>query len=209
MTKLKLTVFSIFIAAACSACSGVAVVAHPAPPRSGATLVQVQGAVDGYGEWVVTSRYGRVWRPLAVASNWRPYTCGSWTWVNDAWVWRSDFGWGNVAFNYGAWHQHDVYGWVWRPSTRRAQRRGVWTASAPRRYDRHTTRVARRHRSRPAPSRVAHSRPAAKKVRARTHSKPAPKKVRARTVRRSKAKVKTQVKSKRARKASKRGRRAD
>lgn len=167
MKNVNMSCISALLVLGATACAPVAVVAHPIVPARGATLTQLSAGLDGYGEWVVVADYGRVWRPGSVASNWTPYTHGSWLWVNDAWVWRSDYRWGQVAFNYGQWHQDPGYGWVWVPSTRPAPARGVWRAdlrgpSPLRHHRRHQEHVARVQPARPAPARAqpARSQPA-------------------------------------------------
>lgn len=67
-----------------------------------------------YGEWI-DCNYGRVWRPLSVELNWRPYRHGRWIWTDYGWYWSSyePFGW--AVFHYGRWEYDDYYGWIWVP----------------------------------------------------------------------------------------------
>lgn len=98
--------------------TGCAVSVAARPPvhhHRHASGLEVEGALDAHGQWVTVASYGRVWRPLGVPAGWRPYTYGTWTWIDDAWTWRSDFDWGWAAFHYGRWYEDPAYGWVWVP----------------------------------------------------------------------------------------------
>src|SRR5579859_3933627 len=47
----------------------------PAQPPDRGTF---ERRLSRYGHWVDTPEYGRVWVPEGVASDWQPYTDGSW-----------------------------------------------------------------------------------------------------------------------------------
>jgi hypothetical protein len=70
-----------------------------------------------HGYWVDIAHHGRCWRPSYVASDWRPYCDGYWTWTDDGWFWVSyePFGW--AAYHYGRWTYDSYHGWVWVPDT--------------------------------------------------------------------------------------------
>ncbi|MEO8352100.1 MAG: DUF6600 domain-containing protein [Chthoniobacteraceae bacterium] len=74
-------------------------------------------ALDPYGDWVQTDRYGYVFRPRTTGSGWRPYTDGSWVRSEYGWTWRSNepFGW--ATYHYGRWAQLPRTGWVWVPGS--------------------------------------------------------------------------------------------
>jgi len=72
-------------------------------------------ALSAHGEWINLPRAGRVWRPLGVEADWRPYFHGSWTWTEDGWFWVTDEPWGWATYHYGRWLFHESYGWVWLP----------------------------------------------------------------------------------------------
>lgn len=81
----------------------------------------IYGADDlnGYGEWVYTSKYGYVWRPYATAVNvyadWSPYRYGHWRWVPPfGWTWINDEPWGWATYHHGRWFYDDGY-WYWSP----------------------------------------------------------------------------------------------
>ncbi len=81
----------------------------------------IYGADDlnGYGEWVYTSKYGYVWRPYASAVNvyadWSPYRYGHWRWIPPfGWVWINDEPWGWATYHHGRWFYDDGY-WYWSP----------------------------------------------------------------------------------------------
>ena len=83
--------------------------------------------LDGYGQWVATARFGRVWRPSGIAVGWRPYSRGRWLYRRAGWTWRSDYPWGWVAFHYGRWVYDDIYGWVWVPGNTWGPAWVTWT----------------------------------------------------------------------------------
>jgi len=69
-----------------------------------------------YGRFVADPRYGRVWVPAGVASDWAPYRYGRWVWEDGyGWVWLSDEPWGWAPYHYGRWFYSANYGWCWVP----------------------------------------------------------------------------------------------
>ena len=69
-----------------------------------------------YGKWVKHRTYGRVWYPLGVPKNWRPYTNGHWARTNEyGWLWIANEPWGWAPYHYGRWAWDDWYGWIWVP----------------------------------------------------------------------------------------------
>ena len=85
--------------------------------------------LDDHGEWIASDDYGRVWRPVGVATGWRPYSRGRWTYRGSAWTWVSDYPWGWVAFHYGRWVFDPFYGWVWVPGNTWGPAWVAWTYS--------------------------------------------------------------------------------
>jgi len=68
-----------------------------------------------YGTWVEVGSYGRCWRPVGIAVDWRPYCYGHWVWTDCGWYWASDEPWGWACFHYGWWVYDPVYAWIWVP----------------------------------------------------------------------------------------------
>ncbi|HEY4442630.1 MAG TPA: FecR family protein [Candidatus Elarobacter sp.] len=72
--------------------------------------------LDTYGRWVPDQRYGEVWVPSNVASNWSPYSDGRWVWEDAyGWTWVGNEPWGWAPYHYGAWYHSPSYGWAWYP----------------------------------------------------------------------------------------------
>ncbi len=84
-------------------------------PGNSVTLQTFRDGLAPYGEWVHVRGFGRVWRPMRVASGWRPYYYGRWEWTDEGWLWVSDEPWGWAAYHYGRWAYDGVYGWFWVP----------------------------------------------------------------------------------------------
>jgi hypothetical protein len=68
-----------------------------------------------HGSWIEIRGYGRCWRPVGVAVEWRPYTHGHWEWTDCGWYWVSDEPWGWACYHYGCWVYDPVYYWCWVP----------------------------------------------------------------------------------------------
>jgi hypothetical protein len=81
--------------------------------------------LNSYGEWVIVSEYGTVWRPDADPS-WRPFTFGRWAYSNEGWTWDADepFGW--IVFHYGNWIYDNEQDWVWLPGNQWSPARVSW-----------------------------------------------------------------------------------
>ncbi|NVB80174.1 MAG: hypothetical protein HOV81_17400, partial [Kofleriaceae bacterium] len=89
------------------------------------TDAEIDMTLDGYGEWIETDDYGRVWRPYAteVGVDFTPYeSCGSWIWTDWGWSFTCDWDWGWLPFHYGNWGWFDDY-WAWVPDY-------TWTPAA-------------------------------------------------------------------------------
>lgn len=72
-------------------------------------------ALDSYGSWRVVPTYGSVWVPDGVASDWVPYSTGSWVWdPYYGWTWVDDAPWGWAPFHYGRWVFINGF-WAWAP----------------------------------------------------------------------------------------------
>jgi hypothetical protein len=83
----------------------------PAQPPSPQTF---ERALSPYGAFVVTPRWGRVWKP-SVPPGWQPYTDGRWVFTDAGWSFAADVPWGWAAFHYGRWGYSDELGWFWVP----------------------------------------------------------------------------------------------
>ncbi|HEV2562395.1 MAG TPA: DUF6600 domain-containing protein [Rhizomicrobium sp.] len=70
-----------------------------------------------HGDWVYSDRWGEVWTPTDVRSDFRPYqTGGHWAYTDEyGWTWVSDYEWGDIAFHYGRWVNDPDDGWLWIP----------------------------------------------------------------------------------------------
>lgn len=74
-----------------------------------------------YGTWKKTSKYGQVWIPNKVSTNWAPYRTGQWVWIRQwGWTWVDDAPWGFAPFHYGRWAYLERR-WSWVPGPRYAQ----------------------------------------------------------------------------------------
>ncbi len=72
-------------------------------------------ALDYYGTWRVVSPYGPVWVPDGVATNWAPYSTGSWLWdPYYGWTWVDVAPWGWAPYHYGRWVFINGF-WAWAP----------------------------------------------------------------------------------------------
>ncbi len=83
-------------------------------------------ALAALGEWIEIARYGKVWRPRGVETDWRPYFHGSWTWTEEGWFWVSAEPWGSMTYHYGRWRFDGAFGWVWLPGKIWAPAWVVW-----------------------------------------------------------------------------------
>ena len=94
------------------------------------SAAQINAALYGYGVWVDSPSYGRVWRPdeATVGLNFMPYgSAGQWIATNAGWYWQSDYAWGRVAFHYGRWVL-DGAAWCWVPGSQFAPAWVDWRA---------------------------------------------------------------------------------
>lgn len=83
------------------------------------TAAQINAALEGYGTWVDSPSYGRVWRPdeAIVGATFVPYgSAGQWVATDAGWYWQSDYAWGRVPFHYGRWVLEGAC-WSWVPGS--------------------------------------------------------------------------------------------
>jgi hypothetical protein len=72
--------------------------------------------LDAHGEWVYVDEYRSwCWRPVRVASEWRPYWQGHWGAYPGGMTWVSDEPWGYVTYHHGRWGWNVNLGWFWIP----------------------------------------------------------------------------------------------
>jgi hypothetical protein len=91
------------------------------------SAAQINAALDGYGVWLDSPSYGRVWRP-DVGTGFLPYgSAGQWIATHAGWYWQSDYAWGRVAFHYGRWVL-DGASWCWVPGSQFAPAWVDWRA---------------------------------------------------------------------------------
>jgi hypothetical protein len=102
----------VFAAAAIFLISGCASMNGAYPP--GTLVVDSMQSLDSYGDWVMSARFGRAWRPYAVQS-WRPYRYGRWVSTEYGWTWVSYEPYGWITYHYGYWYYDQYYGWIWIP----------------------------------------------------------------------------------------------
>ena len=75
--------------------------------------------LDQYGRWGRDPRYGNVWYPSNVNSDWSPYSDGEWIWQDPwGWTWVDDAPWGFAPSHYGRWAFTDDDRWGWIPGPR-------------------------------------------------------------------------------------------
>jgi FecR protein len=67
------------------------------------------------GSWSEVPDYGTVWSPNSVATGWRPYTDGYWTYGPGGYFWVSSEPWGWAPYHYGNWQWVGHHGWCWVP----------------------------------------------------------------------------------------------
>ena len=70
-----------------------------------------------HGDWVYSDRWGEVWVPADVSSDFHPYYSGG-HWANTreyGWLWVSSYDWGDIPFHYGRWVNDPDDGWMWIP----------------------------------------------------------------------------------------------
>src|SRR5262245_33297905 len=76
----------------------VHVVSPPPPPEPPVIVIHHEHdfyePLSPYGSWVIVGSYGRVWRPVRVSAEWRPYSHGYWQRTDAGWYWASDEPWG-------------------------------------------------------------------------------------------------------------------
>ena len=80
---------------------------------------QINAALDGYGIWLDSAEYGRIWRPneALVRGTFAPYTSeGRWVATTGGWYWQSAYAWGRVPFHYGRWVLEGSL-WSWVPGS--------------------------------------------------------------------------------------------
>lgn len=70
--------------------------------------------LDRNGTWVDSDEYGWVWRPAAVAADWRPYYQGRWAAYPGGMTWISYDPWAYVTYHHGRW-AWSAGGWCWIP----------------------------------------------------------------------------------------------
>jgi hypothetical protein len=76
-------------------------------------------ALEPFGFWQQSRRWGEVWVPFERSRGWRPYTYGRWVYTEEwGWYWASDpeeEDWGWITYHYGRWVFDRGLGWAWVP----------------------------------------------------------------------------------------------
>jgi len=83
-----------------------------------------------YGQWSYHPRWGDVWRPTRVASDFRPYFRGHWVNTEYGWTWNSEDPFGGIPYHYGRWVYDPYDGWLWVPGYTWAPAWVVWRGDA-------------------------------------------------------------------------------
>ncbi len=79
------------------------------------TLRPYQAELALHGSWSVDVTYGSVWYPTGVATGWRPYADGYWSYGPGGYFWVSYEPWGWAPYHYGNWQWTGYRGWGWVP----------------------------------------------------------------------------------------------
>jgi hypothetical protein len=79
-----------------------------------------------YGDWNYHPRWGDVWRPTRIGSDFRPYYRGYWANTEYGWTWESQDPWGDIPYHYGRWVYDPYDGWLWVPGYTWAPAWVVW-----------------------------------------------------------------------------------
>ncbi len=89
----------------------------PASAQEEVSFDAFHDALAGEGDWVYSDRWGEVWVPQNVPSDFHPYyTAGRWVDTDEyGWLWESDYDWGDITFHYGRWVNDPEDGWLWIP----------------------------------------------------------------------------------------------
>jgi hypothetical protein len=106
--------------------------------------VEFRAPLEAHGHWTHNDRWGDVWTPAHIESDWVPYTRGHWVYTDDwGWYWVSDESeaeWGWAVYHYGRWFFDPAEGWIWIPGTewapawvswRRGEQRIGWAPQPP------------------------------------------------------------------------------
>jgi hypothetical protein len=88
-------------------------------------------SLSAHGEWIALDAGVYAWRPLGVATGWRPYYYGRWLWTDDGWYWESEEPWAWAVYHYGRWYYDDYYGWLWTPGYDWAPAWVEWRVGGP------------------------------------------------------------------------------
>jgi hypothetical protein len=95
--------------------------------------VDFRTALEPFGMWQNSPRWGAVWVPFNKPRAWRPYTIGHWVYTEEwGWYWISEDDeqdWGWVTFHYGRWVVLRGVGWAWVPGDEWAPAWVNWRAS--------------------------------------------------------------------------------
>ena len=79
-------------------------------------IAEYESTLDENGRWVEMEPFGPIWIPAGMASDWRPYSWGRWSWMRTAgWCWVPYEPWGWCTYHYGRWQWNPAYGWYWIP----------------------------------------------------------------------------------------------
>jgi hypothetical protein len=83
---------------------------------SSLTVDQQEAALVQYGKFYSHPKYGDVWVPANVSSDWRPYSDCYWVYRDSAWFYDDPTPWGGIVHHYGRWIKDAQVGWMWTPA---------------------------------------------------------------------------------------------
>src|SRR5262252_4744598 len=105
---------------AASVPANVIVTPAHAQVSAGVSVGDFRVALEPYGTWRHSRRFGDVWIPANLSRDWRPYTASHWVYTDDyGWYWVADdqeADWGWITYHYGRWYHDRDEGWIWIPN---------------------------------------------------------------------------------------------
>lgn len=115
----RLAVLSVVGLTTAAGAGGVTLISAGLTPAHAQSTEEFREALEPYGFWQRSRRWGDVWVPFDKPSSWRPYTVGRWVFTDEwGWYWVSEpeeEAWGWITYHYGRWVYERGTGWEWVP----------------------------------------------------------------------------------------------